>query len=137
MNSSSLSDWFDRQAGRVFILPAVLVILAFSIFPTLISAWLALTRFQLEAGGYKLAFIGMLNFKKLFFGSQQYRLIGTPSPMTAFSWLVLAIMLVLLAFCFRRSWHRAGRGPAWVAGAAFSSGRIIGLRRCWAGSNRE
>ena len=125
MNSSPLSDWFDRQAGRVFILPAVLVILAFSIFPTLISAWLALTRFQLEAGGYKLAFIGMLNFKKLFYGSQQFHLIGTPTALTSFGWVVLVAMLILLSFCFRRSWHRAGRGAAWLAGGTMAAITLV------------
>jgi ABC-type sugar transport system permease subunit len=125
MNATPLSDWFDRQAGRVFILPAVLVILAFSIFPTLISAWLALTRFSLEAGGYKLSFIGMLNFKKLFYGSQQFHLIGTPAPISTFGGLVLVGMSTLLAFCFRRSWDDARRGRAWAAGVAMAAVTLL------------
>ena len=120
MQSTPLSDWFDRQAGRVFILPAVLVILAFSIFPTLISAWLTLTRFSLEAGGYKLNFIGMLNFKKLFFGSQQFHLVGTSGGTSIFGWFVLLVALALLVVFYRRSWHRAGRAAAWIAGAAMA-----------------
>ena len=84
-----LATWFDRHADRLFVLPAVLVILAFSIFPLLVSAYLSLSRFQLVAGGYRLRFIGWLNFKKLLFGSEQFHFLGvfTRCPgMAGFCW---------------------------------------------------
>ena len=56
--SAALADWLDRHSGRLFVLPAVLLILAFSIFPLIISAWLALSRFKLAAGGYEFASSG-------------------------------------------------------------------------------
>ena len=68
--SETMSEWLDRHSGRLFVMPAVLLILAFSIFPLIVSAWLALSRFKLAAGGYEVRFVGLLNFRKLFFGSR-------------------------------------------------------------------
>ena len=45
------------------VLPAVLVILAFAVFPLIISAYLALSRFALAPGGFTLKFIGLTNFR--------------------------------------------------------------------------
>jgi multiple sugar transport system permease protein len=85
-----LATWLDRRADRLFVLPAVLVILAFSIFPLLVSAYLAVSRFQLVAGGYRLRYIGWLNFKKLLFGSEQFHFLGVFAPVPWYGWLLLA-----------------------------------------------
>jgi len=50
---SSFISWLDRQAPYVFVLPTVLLILAFSIFPLVTSAYLSLLRFSLGEGGYE------------------------------------------------------------------------------------
>ena len=114
------SDWMDRQAGKIFILPAVVVILLFSIFPLLASAWLALTRFSLEAGGYQLKFVGAANFRKLIVGSQQFHLLGTPVPTTPQAWLLVALVLAGLWFGLARS-LRSRRG---FFGASAGSTRL-------------
>ena len=85
-----LATWLDRRADRLFVLPAVLVILAFSIFPLLVSAYLAVSRFQLAAGGYRLRYIGWLNFRKLLFGSEQFHFLGVFAPVPWYGWLLLA-----------------------------------------------
>ena len=72
------------------VLPAVIVLLCFAIFPLIISAYLSLSRFALAQGGFTLKFVGFLNFKKLLIGSQQYHLLGTFGPLGAVHWLVLA-----------------------------------------------
>ena len=51
----------DRQSGRLMVLPAVIVLLGFAIFPLIISAYLSLSRFALAPGGFTLKFIGLLN----------------------------------------------------------------------------
>jgi multiple sugar transport system permease protein len=61
----------DRQSGRLMVLPAVIVILCFAVFPLIISAYLALSRFALAPGGFTLKFVGFLNFKKRLTGTQQ------------------------------------------------------------------
>ena len=102
----------DRHSGRLMVLPAVIVMLGFAIFPLIISAYLSLSRFALAPGGFTLKFVGLLNFKKLLTGSQQYHLLGTfgtPGPM---QWLILSAvagaMLWLLVRYFRRGWTVLG-----------------------------
>ena len=38
---TSLAEWADRHAGRIMVLPAVLFILAFALFPLIVSAYLS------------------------------------------------------------------------------------------------
>lgn len=95
-----IQDWLDRQAGRVFILPAVILILGFSIFPLIASAYLALSRFKLAPGGYTLNYIGILNFKKMFTGSQQFHLLGTFGSVTLLGWAIILATLGLFAWFF-------------------------------------
>ncbi len=45
------------------VLPAVLILLVFAIFPLIISAYLSLSRFALAGGSFKLTFIGLYNFQ--------------------------------------------------------------------------
>lgn len=103
MTKAAFSDWLDRQAGTVFIAPAITVVLLFSIFPLLASAWLSLTRFSLQAGGYELAFVGALNYRKLLVGSQQFHLLGTAGGMSAAAWFALVAAHALLAWALLRT----------------------------------
>ena len=77
------------------VLPTVLILLAFSIFPLLTSAYLALSKFSLAPGGYSLRFVGFRNFKKLLFGSEQYHFLGTFSVPTLLDWAVFAGVVAL------------------------------------------
>ncbi len=87
----TLGERIDRHSGRLMVLPAVIVLLCFAIFPLVISAYLALSRFALAPGGFTLKFVGFLNFKKLLFGSQQYHLLGTWGTLGPLHWVVLAV----------------------------------------------
>ncbi len=84
------------------VLPAVIVLLCFAIFPLIISAYLALSRFSLSQGGFTLKFIGLLNFKKLLTGSQQYHLLGTFGAPGIIQWLVMASVAAALLFLLVR-----------------------------------
>ena len=86
-----VQDWLDRHAGRLFVLPAVLLILAFSLFPLIISAWLAVSAFRLSPGGYDIRFVGLLNFRKMFVGTQQFHLLGTFAAISTFGWLLITL----------------------------------------------
>jgi len=116
-----LATWLDRRADRLFVLPAVVVILAFSLFPLLVSAYLALSRFQLAAGGYRLRFVGWLNFRKLLFGSEQFHFLGVFVDIPWYGWLLLAIGAGLL---LRGLWRYLRRGRVTVVGLV---GRLIGV----------
>jgi multiple sugar transport system permease protein len=97
-----LSGRVDRHAPAVFIMPAVLVVLGMSIFPLLISLYLSLSRFKFVKGGFELDYIGLLNYKKLVLGSQQFHFLGTFGELSALSWAILVIAaLVLIALLVR------------------------------------
>jgi multiple sugar transport system permease protein len=85
----------DRVAPAVFLLPAVLVVLAMSIFPLIVSLYLSLTRFKLGKGGFTFDFVGLFNYKKLLFGSQQFHFLGTLQPLAPLAWVFVAAVAVL------------------------------------------
>lgn len=107
-----VAAWIERQADQLMIWPAVLLLLAFAIFPTIASATLALSRLDLAPGGFTLTFVGLRNFERLLVGSRQDHLLGTMAPLDPLAsalWLVAAGLVVLrLVRFFRRS---LGREP--------------------------
>ena len=97
-----LARGLDRHAPAVFIMPAVLVVLAMSIFPLLVSLYLSLSRFKFVKGGFQLKFVGLLNYKKLLLGSEQFHFLGTFGELSAGGWAVLGITAVgLIALLMR------------------------------------
>jgi multiple sugar transport system permease protein len=93
----SLSEWVDRHSGRIMLLPAVLIMLAFALFPLIISAYLSVARFVLAPGGFRLTFVGLSNFKKLLVSVQQYHFLGTFGAFGPFAWTIggLAVLSLL------------------------------------------
>src|SRR5262245_47672734 len=135
-------EWLDSQSGRFMVLPAVIVLLCFAIFPLLVSAYLSLSRFALAPGGFTLKFIGLVNFRKLLTGSQQYHLLGNFGAMGLVQWGLLALIAAALLLTLARSLLRGrptivgtlGRliatplafGLAAVAVATFAPGGVPG-----------
>jgi multiple sugar transport system permease protein len=118
----ALTGRLDRHAPAVFIMPAVLVVLGMSIFPLLISLYLSLSRFKFVKGGFELDYIGLLNYKKLVLGSQQFHFLGTFGELSALSWAILVIAALALIALLVRYEQDAGSsliGLFWrsVAGA--------------------
>jgi multiple sugar transport system permease protein len=103
---------FDRYAAGVFILPAVAVILAFSIFPLLASFYVSLSRLGFSEGGVELKFVGFDNYAKLLVGIDHTHflgVLGTPTIIsTAFLGAAYLLMLYLL--------YRYARGPNLTVG---------------------
>jgi len=83
-------------------MPAVLVVLAMSIFPLLLSLYLSLSRFRFVRGGFELKFIGLLNYRKLLLGSEQFHFLGTFGALSAASWAILGIAAGGLALLLAR-----------------------------------
>src|SRR3954449_7316221 len=100
--SPGWAERLDRHSGRLMVLPAVIVLLCFAIFPLIISAYLALSRFALAPGGFTLKFIGLVNFRKLLTGSQQYHLLGNFGAPGLLQWaLIMAIGAFMLYLLYR------------------------------------
>lgn len=93
----------DRLAPSVFIMPAVLIVLAMSIFPLLVSLYLSLSRFRLAKGGFSFSFIGLLNYKKLLVGSQQFHFLGVLQPLAPLAWLFVGLVVLGLLWWLVRA----------------------------------
>ena len=109
----------DMMAPGVFIMPAILIILMLAIFPLIISLYLSLVRFKFVKGGFSLKFIGLLNYKKLILGSQQFHFLGVFGELTPLGWSILLILAALLIWGLVK-YFRRGR-PTLVG----SLGRLI------------
>jgi multiple sugar transport system permease protein len=116
----------DQYSAGVFVLPAVLVVLALSIFPAIISLYLSLSRFKFEKGGFSLQYVGFFNYKKLLFGSQQFHLLGKLMPISPAGWVVVgAIVLLLLFWLFQAA--RRGTGIVGMIGRALVALALVAL----------
>ena len=115
----SLGAGIDRYAGAVFILPAVIVILGFSIFPLLASLYVSLTRLQFAAGGVELKFVGFNNYAKLLVGIDHEHFLGLAGPLTPVSLGVLAAGYGLLGWFL----YRYARGSSRTLGGLI--GRVV------------
>jgi multiple sugar transport system permease protein len=119
MPRAGLAERFDRHAGRLMVMPAVIILLCFAIFPLIISAYLSLSRFQIAQGGFSLNFVGLLNFRKLLTGSQQYHFLGTFGAFGAAAWIVLGLIAAVILGLLLRYFVR---GPVTIFGTL---GRLI------------
>ena len=116
-----IAEWFDRQARTLFVMPAVVMILVFSIFPLIATFILSLSRVRLRGGGYRIRYVGTRNYEKQLFGSEQWHFLGTFDGVGVLGWIVAAAAAGLLAWWLVR--YFGGRsGPVSVAGAV---GRLI------------
>jgi multiple sugar transport system permease protein len=123
----TFGEWLDRHAGRIMVLPAVLVILAFAIFPLIISAYLSFVRFALVPGGYKLTFVGLNNFQRLLFGAQQYHFLGTFKDLGFIEWILLVLAAGGLLYWLFRS-IASGRSSIYgLVGRLISAAFAMGL----------
>jgi multiple sugar transport system permease protein len=60
---SALSEWSDRNFKWLLVAPAVLLILALSVYPLLFSVWVAFVNYDFQIPGH--AFVGLLNFEQV------------------------------------------------------------------------
>jgi multiple sugar transport system permease protein len=97
-----ISSAADRLAGSVFILPSVLALLFLSIFPLIASLYVSLAKFDIAPGGFKLTFVGLDNYKKLFAGSEGTHFLGKFAPSTPLTWVVFGGVVIALAIFLAR-----------------------------------
>jgi multiple sugar transport system permease protein len=124
---AGFGEWLDRQTGRIMLLPAVLILLGFAIFPLIVSAGLSLVRFQIAPGGFKLNFVGLTNFKRLLIGAQQYHFLGAFKPVGPVGWIAFAIVVLALAFWLVRFLRGGSAGLFGFLGRLISASLAAGV----------
>lgn len=100
---SRLSSNLDAAAPHIFLLPAVLIVLVFALFPLFVSLFLAFSRFQFVRGGFQVTWIGLANFNKLLAGSEQRHLLGKFIPLNELGLpaiIVFVVIALLLLYFF-------------------------------------
>ena len=120
------SEWLDRHSRQVFITPAVVLILIFSIFPLVASLILAFSRTRFRAGGYQSRFVGFDNFTKQIFGSEQFHFLGTFTTLSAFGW-VFGLAVTGLVFWLMVGYVRSAFSVIGFIGRLFPALMTIGL----------
>jgi len=127
--AAGFGEWVDRHSGGIMVLPAAVIILAFAIFPLIVSAYLSLSRFALAPGGYKVTFVGLINFKKLLVGAQQYHFLGVFAAFSAVEWILLALAWGLIGYWLLRYLRSGEVWPLGLIGrlisALFAAGLVL------------
>jgi multiple sugar transport system permease protein len=105
--TETLGAWRSDGAARwLFIWPAVLLILALSVFPLVASIALSVSQLAFSEGGVHLDFTGFTNYQQLLFGLQGSEFIGVLKTPTLLGWAVLVATVGLTG----AAWLRAARG---------------------------
>jgi multiple sugar transport system permease protein len=105
--TDTLGAWRSDGAARwLFIWPAVLLILALSVFPLVASIALSVSQLAFSEGGVHLDFTGFTNYQQLLFGLQGSEFIGVLKTPTPLGWAVLAATVGLTG----AAWLRLARG---------------------------
>ncbi len=111
--------WMERQARSLFLMPAVAMLVALSIFPLCVSLYLSLTRLQFVPGGFRLPFVGLANYRKLIFGIERVHFLGVLAALSPLFWLLFAVVATGLLVFVIRSLRAPESGARGLAGRVF------------------
>jgi len=114
--TDTLGAWRSEGAARwLFIWPAVLLILALSLFPLVASLALSVSKLVFNPGRVDLSFIGFANYQQLLFGLERSHFLGVLKPPSPIGWAVLAATAGLAGL----AWARTARsGHVGIVGLA-------------------
>src|SRR5436305_10214643 len=62
---ATFSEWSDRHFKWLLVVPAVVLILALSVYPLLFSLWVVFVNYDFQVPGH--AFVGLKNFARVIF----------------------------------------------------------------------
>jgi len=82
----------DTTSRFALLLPTIVIVLFMSIFPLIISLFLSFTNVTFVRGGIKVVFVGLRNYNKLLFGSNQRHLIGAFGNIPPIGWFICLVV---------------------------------------------
>jgi multiple sugar transport system permease protein len=106
-------QWRPGSSVGIFLWPAVIVLLGFSLFPLVVSLWLSFSRLRFVRGGVQINNVGLANYKKLFTGSEQSHFLGVwsrPSLLGLVVFGALIVLAIVLLYRYMRSSQRSTVG---------------------------
>lgn len=120
----------DASARFVLLLPTIIIVLILSIFPLILSSFLSLTRVTFARGGIDITYVGLRNYDKLLFGSQQRHLIGKMENPSVLGWIVfLLVSAIFLSWFYTEIRH----GKTAIFGTFFRIIAVVGsMSLAWA-----
>ena len=104
----------------------MILILIFAVLPLVASLMLAFSSFRLRAGSYQVRFVGLRNFEKQLFGSEQFHFLGT---FTTISWFGLIVIIAAAAGLLWWLCRYAAKGFSVLGfiGRLISAGVLFGI----------
>jgi multiple sugar transport system permease protein len=106
----------ERAAPTTFVLPAVLVVLLFSIFPLVLSLYISLVSLQFVPGGFQLSFVGLRNYADLVVGINRSEFLGVLAPPGLLGWFVFALAVACLTLWLIQHTRRPHAPPRGLLG---------------------
>jgi multiple sugar transport system permease protein len=111
---------------NVFLWPALIVVLALSIFPLIVSLYLSVSRLQFTANGIDIRFLGLANYQTLLFGNEQVHFIGLQKDPSLVGWAIFAAIAATVGVGLWRSVRGRTRLLGLVLRGAFAVA-VLGL----------
>lgn len=106
----------ERLAPATFVLPTVLIVLLFSIFPLVLSLYFSLASLQFAPGGVRLSFVGLRNYANLVTGFDRPEFLGVLAQPGLAGWATLAGAAVAAVWWVRRYTRRPDASVRGLAG---------------------
>ncbi len=101
----------DATTRWLFIWPAVLVILALSIFPLVASIVISVSNLVFKKGSVELDFIGLRNYQILLFGTERVHFLGVLKDPNPLGWVILLGSVLIAVWWFTREVRSGTVGP--------------------------
>jgi multiple sugar transport system permease protein len=125
---SSLSEWSDRHFKWLLVAPAVILILALSVYPLLFSLWVSFVNYDFQIPGH--AFVGLKNFRQVIFDPVARWSLVVTAILSLSSVLIEFLLGLALALAMVKNFRGRGLIMSIVIIPLFISPVIVG--QAWA-----
>src|SRR5688500_324309 len=123
-----LSEWSDRHFKWLLVAPAVILILALSVYPLLFSLWVSFVNYDFQIPGH--AFVGLKNFRQVIFDPVARWSLVVTAILSLSSVLIEFLLGLALALAMAKNFRGRGLIMSIVIIPLFISPVIVG--QAWA-----